>query len=242
MKIEVSRAVQMSSLRATCVEAGPKTAVVELSAGLDSAEALTVTLATQVHSSGGGKIAAAVEKRQPLAVGANGVRWELVVTGPGLFWWPAGLGDQPLYDICVSIEAGGEQTFTKSLRTGLRQVREENLVWSVNGERIFLKGANLAPTRRDIAYATASEVARDVELARDAGLNFLRVHADIGRPELYDAVDRLGVLPGRTCPSTAVTRESGTRQYARRQRRSTCSGTIRRSPSGAAMTNPSLMS
>ena len=199
VKIEVSGPVQMSSLRATCVEAGPKTAVVELSAGLDSAEALTVTLATQVRRSGGGKIAAAVEKRQPLAVGANSVRWQLVITEPDL-WWPAGLGDQPLYDICVSVEAGGEQTCAKSLRTGLRQVREENLVWSVNGERIFLKGANLAPTRRDIAYATASEVARDVELARDAGLNFLRVHAHIGRPELYDAADRLGVLLWQDMP------------------------------------------
>ena len=109
VKIGVSGPVQMSSLRATCVEAGPKTAVVELSAGLDSAEALTVTLATQVRRSGGGKIAAAVEKRQPLAVGANSVRWQLVITEPDL-WWPAGLGDQPLYDICVSVEAGGEQT------------------------------------------------------------------------------------------------------------------------------------
>ncbi len=199
VKIEVSGPVQMSSLRATCIEAGPKTAVVELSAGIDSAEALTVTLATQVRRSGGGEIAAAVEKQQPLAVGANSVRWQLAVTQPDL-WWPAGLGDQPLYDICVSVEAGGEQSCAKSLRTGLRQVREENLVWSVNGERIFLKGANLAPTRRDIAYASPSEVARDVELARDAGLNFLRVHAHIGRPELYDAADRLGVLLWQDMP------------------------------------------
>jgi beta-mannosidase len=199
VKIELSGLVQLSSLRATCVAAGPKRAVVELHAGLDSAEAVTVTLSTQVRRSGGGGLAAAVKKQQPLAVGANAVRWRLVVDEPDL-WWPAGLGDQALYDICVSVETGGEQACTKVLRTGLRQVREENLVWSVNGERIFLKGANLAPTRRDIAYASAAEVAHDVELAQDAGLNFLRVHAHIGRPELYDAADELGVLLWQDMP------------------------------------------
>jgi beta-mannosidase len=199
VRVEVSGPVQMSSLRATCVEAGPKRAVVELSAVLDSAEALTVTLSTKVRRSGGGSAPVDVEKQQPLVVGANTVRWRLAVTEPDL-WWPVGLGDQPLYDICVSVETGGQQACSRVMRTGLREVREEDLVWSVNGKRIFLKGANLAPTRRDIAYATASEVARDVELARDAGLNFLRVHAHIGRPELYDAADELGVLLWQDMP------------------------------------------
>ncbi|HXW82028.1 MAG TPA: hypothetical protein VEJ84_21205 [Acidimicrobiales bacterium] len=211
VKIELSGLVQISSLRASCVEAGPKKAVIELSAGLDSTEALTVTLSTQVRRSGGDEIAAAVKKQQPLAVGANAVRWRLEVTEPDL-WWPAGLGDQALYDVCVSVETGDEQSCAKVLRTGLREVREENLVWSVNGERIFLKGANLAPTRRDIAYASADDVARDVVLAREAGLNFLRVHAHIGRPELYGAADELGVLLWQDMPLhrgyTGVRREA----------------------------------
>ncbi len=73
-------------------------------------------------------------------------------------------------------------------------------MWSVNGERVFLKGANLGPTRRDLGNASPQDVARDVSLAADAGLNLLRVHAHIARPELYDAADELGVLLWQDMP------------------------------------------
>ena len=42
--------------------------------------------------------------------------------------------------------------------------------------------------------ATPAEFRRDVELAREAGLDLLRVHGHISRPELYDAADELGML------------------------------------------------
>ena len=60
-------------------------------------------------------------------------------------------------------------------------------VASVNGERLFLKGSNHGPTRMALAEATPEELARDVALACDAGLDLLRIHAHITRPELYDA-------------------------------------------------------
>jgi beta-mannosidase len=45
-----------------------------------------------------------------------------------------------------------------------------------------------------LAEATPGELAADVGLAKDAGLDLLRVHAHISRPELYDAADEAGVL------------------------------------------------
>ena len=39
-----------------------------------------------------------------------------------------------------------------------------------------------------------AEFRHDVELAREAGLDLLRVHGHISRPELYDAADELGML------------------------------------------------
>ena len=204
VEIELSGLVQMSYLRATCVEAGPRRAVIELSAGLDSAEALTVTLLTEVRRSGGGETAAAVEKQQPLAVGANAVRWRLVVTEPDL-WWPAGLGDQALYDICVSVEARDERACAQVLRTGLREVRENDLVWSVNGERIFLKGANLAPTRRDIAYASASEVLATWRWRGTRG-STLRVPRTSAVQNFTTPLTNWAFSCGRTCPCTGVQR------------------------------------
>jgi beta-mannosidase len=70
----------------------------------------------------------------------------------------------------------------------------QDWIYSVNGEQLFLKGANLAPTRLDIASATPSDFRRDVELAREAGLDLLRVHGHISAPALYEAADELGML------------------------------------------------
>ncbi len=204
VRVDLSGPVRLSSLKAVCIEADAKSAVLELTAVLDSVEAVTVALRTEARRTGtfdGERTvpAARVETRQPLAVGANRVRWRLVVDEPEL-WWPAGLGNQSLYDVCVTVEAGAEPACSKTLRTGLREVSAQNLVWSVNGERVFLKGANLGPTRRDLAYASPGDVARDVRLAAEAGLNLLRVHAHIGRTELYDAADELGVLLWQDMP------------------------------------------
>jgi beta-mannosidase len=80
------------------------------------------------------------------------------------------------------------------MRTGLRQVTMRDWVTSVNGERLFLKGANHGPTRMALAEATPEELAADVALAVDAGLDLLRVHAHVTRPELYDAADEAGLL------------------------------------------------
>ena len=191
--------MHISSLRATCVEARAGRAVLDVVAELDAAEAVTVTLRTEMRRAGNDEVAAALDKQHPLALGANRLRWRLVVPDPEL-WWPVGLGEQPLYDLSVSVEIEGQPLGSKVLRTGLRQVRAHDFIWSVNGERVFLKGANLAPTRRDLAYASPSEVARDVELALEAGLNMLRVHGHIGRPELYAAADELGVLIWQDMP------------------------------------------
>ena len=97
MGLTLSGPVQIASLRATCMEAGDK-AVLDVEATLDSAEATTVALRTEVSRSGAGETVATVDKQQPLAAGANRVRWQLAVPAPEL-WWPAGLGEQPLYDV-----------------------------------------------------------------------------------------------------------------------------------------------
>src|SRR5690606_34415726 len=113
-------------------------------------------------------------------------------------WWPRALGDPVLHDLSVKVVLGDEEGGTTSdehrVRTGLRQVRMRSWVVSVNGERLFLKGSNQGPSRMALAEATPEELAGDVSLALDAGLDLLRVHAHISRPELYDAADRQGLL------------------------------------------------
>jgi beta-mannosidase len=45
-----------------------------------------------------------------------------------------------------------------------------------------------------LAEATVEELRRDVDLALDANLDLLRVHAHVTRPEFYDAADERGLL------------------------------------------------
>jgi beta-mannosidase len=64
----------------------------------------------------------------------------------------------------------------------------------VNGERLFLKGANLLPARAALGEVTPELARRDVELAVEAGLDALRVHGHIATRHTYEAADQLGVL------------------------------------------------
>jgi len=182
--------VRVARLRALCREAMPERAVLVLRATLDSDGARTVCLRSTL-----GDLEHVAD--QPLAAGANEVEWTLTVDRPAL-WWPRALGDATLQDLHVRVELdaaeGGSISDERRLRTGLRQVRMRSWVASVNGERLFLKGSNHGPTRMALAEATPAELARDVDLACGAGLDLLRVHAHITRPELYEAADVAGLL------------------------------------------------
>ncbi len=182
--------VRIARLRVLCKEATSQRAVVVLRARLDSAGARTVRIHTRV----GGMER---QREQPLADGDNEVEWTVEVERPTL-WWPRALGDAALQDVVVQVQLdaaeGGIVSDEHRLRTGLRQVRMRSWVASVNGERLFLKGSNHGPTRMALAEATPAELAGDVTLALDAGLDLLRIHAHITRPELYDAADAQGLL------------------------------------------------
>lgn len=182
--------VRVARLRALCREAMPERAVLVLRATLDSDGARTVSLRSTL-----GDLEHVAD--QPLAAGANEVEWTLTVDRPAL-WWPRALGDATLQDLHVRVELdaaeGGSISDERRLRTGLRQVRMRSWVASVNGERLFLKGSNHGPTRMALAEATPAELARDVDLACGAGLDLLRIHAHITRPELYEAADVAGLL------------------------------------------------
>jgi beta-mannosidase len=179
--------VKLDRLRVLCRDADETRAHLRLHARLDSDVARTV----RVRTSADGTVLG--ETEHPLAAGANEIDWALDVDRPRL-WWPHALGDQPLTEIQVEIDVDGERSDRRARRTGLREVAWNDWVCSINGERLFLKGANLLPTRPGLADAAPADVRRDVELAVEAGLDALRVQAHIADHELYHAADELGLL------------------------------------------------
>jgi mannosylglycoprotein endo-beta-mannosidase len=122
----------------------------------------------------------------------------LTVTNPRL-WWPNGYGPQELYPLDLSFETHGVVSDTKSVRVGIRQISTSNesqsRVFSVNGQRIFIKGGNWIGT--DAMLRLSNKRFRDeVRLHAEMNLNFIRVWGGgiAERPEFYDACDEYGIL------------------------------------------------
>ncbi len=179
--------VKLDRLRVLCRDADETRAHLRLHARLDSDTARTVSVRTSADG------VVVDESEHPLATGSNEIDWSLDIDRPRL-WWPRALGEQPLTEIDVDVLVDGEVSDTRSRRTGLREVAWNDWVCSINGERLFLKGANVLPTRPGLADASPAAVRRDVELAVEAGLDVLRVQAHIADHALYRAADELGML------------------------------------------------
>ncbi len=186
VRLEHTGPVRVRRLRVRCTSADADRAVVAFRAEINSDVARSVRLRTTIGE--------AVDVRDlPVAYGPNVVEWSVVVESPRL-WWPHALGDQPLQDVRVEAEVDGNVSHVIDRRVGLRSLTWDEWVLSVNGERMFVKGSNQGPTRMQLGEASGDELRNDVTLARQAGLDLLRLHAHISRPELYEAADEQGLL------------------------------------------------
>ncbi len=121
-----------------------------------------------------------------------------VIDNPRL-WWPAGQGDQPLYDLKVTC---ADDSTTRKI--GLRQMEliaeqdeaGRSFLFRINGREVFAKGANWIP-QDALAGNITPEKTRDLlQSAVDANMNMIRVWGG-GRYEadwFYALCDELGLL------------------------------------------------
>lgn len=142
------------------------------------------------------------------AVDGDSARLSIEVDHPRL-WWPNGHGDQPLYDLSVRLESGGQVLDSKNRRIGLRTIelqrtRDEHgrgFVFAVNGLRIFAKGADWIPAD---SFPTRTSRERYDRLIRDAAranMNMLRVWGGgfYESEAFYDLCDQYGILVWQDC-------------------------------------------
>ncbi len=137
-----------------------------------------------------------------LMPGVISAAFELNLKNPKL-WYPRGYGKQNLYDFRLQVSAAG-QTATKRLTTGLRDVkliRHKDSIGStfyltVNGQRIFVRGANYVPQSQFPSQVSDSAYTSIVKLATQANLNMLRVWGGgYYLPDtFYSLCDRYGLL------------------------------------------------
>jgi beta-mannosidase len=210
--VEHTGPVRIRGLSVATVEATEEVARVRCRAVLDASEAATVRLVTTV-----GQAAEHIESTA-VAAGDNLIEWEVSVDDPAL-WWPRVLGDQPLHDVNVDAWVGDRLSHRRSRRTGLRAVQLRNWILSVNGERLFVKGAAQGPARAALAEATADDLRADVDRAVAAGLDLIRLRAHITEPAFYDAADEAGLLIWQDLPLTRGYARGVRRQAARQARK-----------------------
>ena len=122
-------------------------------------------------------------------------RLELALTLPEpRLWLPWTHGEPWLYRATVQVGATGDEV---TQVFGVREVRAviepDRWEWWLNGAQIFPKGSNYVSDFY-LDRVTPDGLRRDIELARQANLDILRVHAHIAPPAFYRLCDELGML------------------------------------------------
>lgn len=199
VRITETGPIRVEALRVTCRDADPERAHLLVNARLDADTGRLAVVRTIIDG------AVAAEHRLTLAGGANEVSWNLDLRTPRL-WWPRALGDPELVDIVVVVEVDGAESDRAERRTGLRQVRWDDWVCSVNGERLFLKGANLMPTSDlpGVGEPSGSSADELVRRAAAAGLDVLRVNGHVAPASAYRTADEIGMLLMQDFPLVGV--------------------------------------
>lgn len=115
---------------------------------------------------------------------------------PYQLWWTWDRGFPHLYTLRVeAIDAEtGQVSDVWEEPFGIRTVQFRNYICYLNGRRLYLRGNNYPPGDTRLARMNRERIERDLELARQANLNLLRVHAHVDHPELYRLADEKGIL------------------------------------------------
>jgi len=130
----------------------------------------------------------------------------LSVPNPRL-WWPAGMGDQPLYDLEVTLSREGQALDTHSDRVGLRTVAldrtpdpdepgAEHFTIVINGVPVFCKGADWIPADLLSGKVDAARYEEHLRLLVEANGNMLRVWGggQWEKDAFYELADQMGIM------------------------------------------------
>jgi len=153
-----------------------------------------------IHT-GGEKI---LSEKKKVTAGKNVIHLNFEIQDPDL-WWPNGLGEQPVYEIEVSVEKGNNtMVYLERQNIGLRTVelvRQKdadgmNFKFRINGQDIFAKGANYIPNDVFLPRFQPEDYERIIKAAADANMNMLRVWGGgiYENDIFYDLCDQYGIM------------------------------------------------
>ncbi|WP_447041700.1 glycoside hydrolase family 2 protein [Streptomyces sp. DSM 118878] len=136
-------------------------------------------------------------------VGGDGVTVVLDVPDVRL-WWPRGHGEQPLYDVELTLLAGEAPLDTWHRRVGFRTIELDRsadehgtgFTFVVNGERVFVRGVNWIPDDVLPSRITPERYRTRLEQTAAANVDLVRIWGGgiYEDDAFYDACDELGLM------------------------------------------------
>ena len=144
-----------------------------------------------------------LNEKVSLHPGSNIIDFPVEIREPKL-WYPAGYGDQPIYEFTARVGIGGKLSDERETKTGLRSIVLHRVLdkWGrsfefvVNGIPVFAKGADVIPFDSFPNRVTTANYRRILVSARDANMNMIR-HWGGGyyeTDEFYTICDELGIM------------------------------------------------
>lgn len=139
---------------------------------------LPLTVAVRCAKDGAEKAAATLPVQDGVFAGT------LTIPSPEL-WYPNGLGEQPLYDVTLTLRNGETVLDERTMRQGIRHfemIQNEDtpagaLPYTIimNGERVYMKGVNITPMDHIYGDIPAEQVSYQLHQAKRLNVNIVRV-------------------------------------------------------------------
>jgi beta-mannosidase len=119
-------------------------------------------------------------------------------------WYPNGMGEQYLYIFEFKLKYKGDEVYTDKKKIGLRNIKlikekdaeGESFIFSINGKRVFAKGANWIPADNILTWIKPEDYKKLLYMAKEANMNMLRVWGGgiYEDEEFYTLCDELGIM------------------------------------------------
>lgn len=113
-------------------------------------------------------------------------------------WWPAGMGDQPLYHMTLRLDEHGIPGELYEIDLGMTSVRREPVLGSQFGQQLLVNGQICA-----VNEVIVIDKADEATLLPANGETVMLVRDHYGADLLYDAADKAGILLVQAVPLDA---------------------------------------